>query len=60
MTKRVEKLPGLVSKLLAATAESERAVRQNAVSATDRQTYQLVYDLYGLTPKEIRLVEGGQ
>jgi len=30
---------------------------QNAVTATDRQIDELVYELYGLTPEEIALVE---
>lgn len=47
-------------KLRTATAESEKAVLQNAVTATDQQIDQLVYDLYGLTEDEIKLVEGGQ
>jgi len=47
-------------KLRAATAESEKAVLQNAVTATDQQIDALVYDLYGLTEKEIKLVEGAQ
>ena len=38
--------------------ETERAALQNAVDATDRQIDQLVYELYGLTPAEIALVEG--
>ena len=42
----------------AATAESEKAVLQNAVTATDQQIDTLVYELYDLTPEEIRLVEG--
>jgi hypothetical protein len=46
------------SKLRAATAEPEKAVLQNAV--TDQQIDQLVYELYGLTADEIKLVEGGQ
>jgi hypothetical protein len=41
-----------------ATAESEKAVLHNAVTATDQQIDQLVYELYGLTPEEIQLVEG--
>ena len=56
----VDKLLGLMPKLRAATAESEKAVLQNAVTATDQQIDQLVYELYGLTPEEIKLVEGGQ
>jgi type II restriction/modification system DNA methylase subunit YeeA len=33
---------------------------QNAVTATDQQIDALVYELYGLTDDEIKLVEGGQ
>jgi len=56
----VDKLLGLMPKLRAATSDSEKAVLQNAVTATDQQIDQLVYELYGLTPEEIQLVEGGQ
>ncbi len=56
----VDKLLGLMPKLRAATAESEKAVLQNAVTATDQQIDALVYELYGLTDDEIKLVEGGQ
>jgi hypothetical protein len=54
----VDKLLGLMPKLRAATADSEKAVLQNAVTATDQQIDQLVYELYNLTPEEIALVEG--
>jgi hypothetical protein len=40
-----------------ATAESEKAVLQNAVTATDQQIDALVYELYNLTSEEIKLVE---
>ncbi len=50
--------PTVLPKLRAATAESEKAVLQNAVTATDQQIDALVYDLYGLTADEIKLVEG--
>jgi hypothetical protein len=33
---------------------------QNAVTATDQQIDALVYEHYGLTEDEIKLVEGGQ
>jgi hypothetical protein len=33
---------------------------QNAVTAADQQTDALVYELYGLTDAEIKLVEGGE
>ena len=47
-------------KLRAATAEREKAVLQNAVTAADQEIDMLVYDLYGLTEKEIKLVEDSQ
>ena len=49
-----------LKKLRAATAEAEKAVLQNAVTATDQQIDALVYELYGLTPEKIKLVVGGQ
>lgn len=54
----VDKLLGLMPKLRAATADSEKAVLQNAVTATDQEIDKLVYELYQLTPEEIALVEG--
>ena len=56
----VDKMLVLMPKLRAATSDSEKAVLQNAVSATDQQIDQLVYELYGLTEKEIKLVEGNE
>ncbi len=53
----VDKMLGLMPKLRAATSESEKAVLQNAVTSTDQQIDQLVYELYNLTPQEIALVE---
>jgi hypothetical protein len=53
----VEKISNLAPKLRADTSDSEKAVLQNAVTATDQQIDQLVYELYGLTPEEIALVE---
>jgi hypothetical protein len=48
----------LTPKLRAATSDSEKAKLQNAVTATDHQIDQLVYELYELTPEEIALAEG--
>ena len=56
----VDKMLGLMPKLRAAKSDSEKATLQNAVTATDQQIDALVYDLYGLTEKEIKLVEGGE
>jgi len=53
----VDKMLSLVPKLQTAQAESARSTLQNAVTATDQQIDSLVYELYGLTPKEITLVE---
>lgn len=44
----------------AAVSDAAKATLQNAVTATDQQIDQLVYELYALTPEEIQLVEGGQ
>jgi hypothetical protein len=62
---RHDKLVGLVEKMLALTArlrgarsESEKAALQNAVTTTDGEIDRLVYELYGLTEEEIRIVEG--
>jgi hypothetical protein len=54
---RIEKLLVLTPKLRAAQTDKERATLQNAVTATDHQIDQLVYELYELTPEEIALVE---
>ena len=50
--------PTVLPKLRAATADAEKAVLQNAVTATDQEIDKLVYELYQLTPEEIALVEG--
>ncbi|MCX6556947.1 MAG: N-6 DNA methylase [Candidatus Aminicenantes bacterium] len=54
----VEKMLALTPKLRGATAESEKAALQNAVTTTDAEIDRLVYQLYGLTKEEIKIVEG--
>jgi hypothetical protein len=54
----VDKMLALTPRLRTAASDSERAVLQNAVTATDRQIDQLIYEFYGLSPEEIALVEG--
>jgi len=54
----VDKMLALTPKLRAARTDAERQTLQNAVTATDRQIDALVYELYGLTEDEIKLVEG--
>ncbi len=54
----VDKMLTLTPALRAAKADAEKAALQNALTKTDREIDQLVYQLYGLTPGEIALVEG--
>ena len=54
----VDKMLVLMPKLRSAVSDREKAALQNAVTATDQQIDQLVYELYGLTEDEIKLVEG--
>lgn len=54
----VEKMLALMPKLRGATSESEKAALQNAVTTTDADIDSLVYELYGLTKEEIKIVEG--
>jgi len=56
----VDKMLGLLPKWRTATLAAEKSVLQNAVTATDQQIDALVYELYGLTADEIKLVEGDQ
>lgn len=56
----VDKILGLMPKLRAAPSASEKAALQDAVTTTDRHFDTFVYDLHGLTPEEIALVEGGK
>jgi hypothetical protein len=58
MVELVEKMLALTPKLRVAKSESEKAALQNAVTTTDAEIDRLVYDLYGLTEEEIKIVEG--
>jgi TaqI-like C-terminal specificity domain/Eco57I restriction-modification methylase/N-6 DNA Methylase len=58
LAQHANKLLALTPKLRAAKTDAERQALQNAVTATDEQIDALVYELYGLTPEEIALVEG--
>ncbi len=42
----------------AATSERDRALYQRQIEAADREIDKLVYELYGLTQEEIKIVEG--
>ena len=55
----VERMLELHERLAEARIERERTVIGHQISATDRQIDRLVYELYGLTEEEIRVVEEG-
>ena len=57
MVKLVEGMLSLHERLAAPGTEHEKTVLQRQIETTDRQIDQLVYDLYGLSDDEIRLVE---
>lgn len=48
----------LHKQLAAAKIEHEKTALQRQIEATDRQIDALVYELYGLTEEEIKIVEG--
>jgi hypothetical protein len=50
----------LHKQLASAKAPHDKTVLQGQIDATDRRIDRLVYDLYGLTEEEIRIVEGGE
>jgi hypothetical protein len=43
-----------------AKSQTDREALNRRIAAMDRQIDELVYELYGLTKEEIRIVEGGQ
>jgi hypothetical protein len=55
MVARVEQMLALHKRRTAARTPHEQSV----LAATDRQIDRLVYDLYGLSEEEVRIVEGG-
>ncbi len=44
----------------AAKSQSHQELYQRQIDATDKEIDKLVYNLYGLTEEEIRIVEGAQ
>jgi len=48
----------LHQQLAAAKIAHEQTALQRQIEATDRQIDALVYELYGLTAEEIKIVEG--
>ncbi len=59
MVELVERLLTLHRQLAAAQTPHERTLWQRQIEATDGQINRRVYELYGLTEEEIRIVEDG-
>jgi DNA-binding protein H-NS len=58
MVKLVEQMLELHKKLAAARTPQEQTALERQIAATDTQIDALVYELYGLTEAEIKIVEG--
>jgi hypothetical protein len=59
MERLVERMLALHQQRAAAKTEHEQTTLQRQIDATDREIDRLVYELYGLTEEEVRVVEGG-
>ncbi len=59
MVDLVTRMLDLNKKLPTAKIVHDKTVIQRQIDATDSQIDRLVYELYGLTEEEIRIVEGG-
>jgi hypothetical protein len=57
MVALVEQMISLHKKLAAANTDHEKTNLQRQIEATDRQIDRLVYELYGLTEEEIKVIE---
>jgi type I restriction-modification system DNA methylase subunit len=58
MVELVERMLTLHKQLLVVKTPDDKTRLQRQIDATDHQIDQLVYELYGLTEKEIQIVEG--
>ena len=58
MVNFVDRMLTLHKKLAEVTNPNDKSRLQREIEATDRQIDQLVYELYGLTEKDIKIVEG--
>lgn len=56
----VDQMLSLNKQLPAAKTDHEKTALQRQIDATDRQIDQLVYELYGLTEEEIKIVESSK
>jgi DNA-binding protein H-NS len=58
MVKLVEQMLELHERLAQMRAETDKAMLQRQIDATDQEIDNLVYELYELTPEEIAIIEG--
>jgi adenine-specific DNA-methyltransferase len=56
---KVEAMLKAKKELAKAKTDKDKTYYENKCAALDRQIDRLVYDLYGLTEEEIRIVEAG-
>ncbi len=56
MVELVERMLSLHKQLASAKTSDEKARLQRQIDATDQEINRLVYDLYGLTEKEIQII----
>jgi hypothetical protein len=59
MVKLVEQMLQLHKQQSTAKSDADRELYQRQIDSTDREIDRLVYELYGLTKDEIKVVEEG-
>ena len=59
MVSLVEQMLTLNKQLATAKTAHDKTILQRQIDATDKQIDSLVYELYGFTEEEIKIVEGG-
>lgn len=59
MVELVNQMLKLHKQIASTKTDHDKIVIQRQIDATDRQIDQLVYELYGLTAEEIKIVEEG-
>jgi type II restriction/modification system DNA methylase subunit YeeA len=59
MVNLVELMISLHNQLEMSNIPNEKTFLQRQIDTTDRQIDALVYELYGLTDEEIKIVDGG-
>jgi hypothetical protein len=60
MTTRVDQMLTTKKRLAAAKSDAERTQLERKCEWLDSEIDRIVYELYGLTPEEIRIVEGAK